>query len=160
MSIFLLLFFFFNVHKLAGARRCNCQQDHQHSQPGWPLTISKAGVSKKPGRCFIARAARVISDANSFLERRKPYAKWGPGSQFHWKRSPGHKVFISYGLMRFSRRGPSTDLRKMNDSRKLPQQHGSLGSCNNCHCVNSARRSMKRLVEESLSVVSEHGSVS
>lgn len=63
-----------------------------------------------------------------------------------------HKVFISYGLMHSSRLGPSTNLCKMNDSRKLPQQHGTSGSCN-CHCVNSARRSMKRVVEEPLSVV-------
>lgn len=70
-------FFFLNVHKLAGARRCHC---HQNSQPGWPLSISKAGVSPQPGRCLIARAARVISDANSFQKRHKPYAKWGPGS--------------------------------------------------------------------------------
>lgn len=46
-------FFFLNVHKLAGACRCQCQQDHQNSQPGWPLSISKAGVSIKPSRCSL-----------------------------------------------------------------------------------------------------------
>lgn len=37
-----------------------------------------------------------------------------------------------------SRPGPSTNLHRVNDSHMLPQQHNPLGSCKNCHCMNSA----------------------
>lgn len=115
--------------------------------------FQKAGVSIKPGRCLIARAAGVISDANSFHKRQQTLCQVRSRQLISLGTlSQAQGVYLTWLDAFLAPRAHLPISAKTNDTRKLPQQHGSSGSCNNRHCVNSAR-SMGKLVEESLSVV-------